>query len=91
MREGDRKETRPSAHVIENNDGTLIGSFIRLIKVRMAEFWKLLTEEQSSANEKPKLDIRSTRVPVHMTAENDRTGILSPSTKKRKPKRIPLQ
>jgi hypothetical protein len=49
--------------------------------VRMAEFRKLLAEEHSSQNTKSqKLDIRSTRVPVRMTSENDQTGILSAPT-----------
>ncbi|MEE8663582.1 MAG: hypothetical protein SOH81_08385 [Acetobacter sp.] len=94
MREGDRKETCPGAHIIETSDGTLIGSFTRLTKVRMAEFRKLLAEEPSPEHEKPELDIRSTRVPVRMIAENDQTGILSapasPPTRKREPKRISL-
>ncbi|GBR64212.1 hypothetical protein ASY01nite_03130 [Acetobacter syzygii] len=94
MREGDRKETRPGAHIIETSDGTLIGSFTRLTKVRMAEFRKLLAEEHSPEHEKPELDIRSTRVPVCMTSENDLTGILSaptsPPARKREPKRISL-
>lgn len=94
MREGDRKETRPGAHIIEKNDGTLIGSFTRLTKVRMAEFRKLLAEEHSPEHEKPELDIRSTRVPVRMTAKNDQTDILSapasPPARKREPKRISL-
>ncbi|GBR40694.1 hypothetical protein AA0475_0748 [Acetobacter peroxydans] len=94
MCEGDRKETRPGAHIIETNDGTLIGSFTRLTKVRMAEFRKLLAEEHSPEHEKPKPDIRSTGVPVRMIAENDQTGILSahasPPARKREPKRIKL-
>ncbi|WP_249212328.1 hypothetical protein [Acetobacter persici] len=48
MREGDRKDTRPGAHIIEDENGTLIGSFTRLTKVRMAEFRKLLSEENTS-------------------------------------------
>lgn len=94
MREGDRKETRPGAHIIEKNDGTLIGSFTRLTKVKMAHFRKLLAEEHSAEHEKPQLDIRSTRVPVHMTSENDRTEILSTAdtslVSNRSPKRIRL-
>ncbi|MFT8828763.1 hypothetical protein, partial [Acetobacter syzygii] len=94
MREGDRKDTRPGAHIIETSDGTLIGSFTRLTKVRMAEFRKLLAEEHSPEREKPELDIRNTRVPVRMIAENDQTGILSarasPPARKRDPKRISL-
>ena len=94
MREGDRKETRPGAHIIETSDGTLIGSFTRLTKVRMAEFRKLLAKEQSAEHEKSKLDIRSTRVPVRMTSENDQTGIFSvpdaSPAPNRSPKRIRL-
>ncbi|WP_255319400.1 hypothetical protein [Acetobacter indonesiensis] len=48
MREGDRKDTRPGAHIIEDENGTLIGSFTRLTKVRMADFRKLLSEENTS-------------------------------------------
>jgi hypothetical protein len=94
MREGDRKETRPGAHIIETSDGTLIGSFTRLTKVRMAEFRKLLAKEQSAEHEKSKLDIRSSRVPVRMTSENDQTGIFSAPdaspAPNRSPKRIRL-
>lgn len=54
MREGDRKDTRPGAHIIEDEHGTLIGSFTRLTKVRMAEFRKLLAEENTS-RQKPTL------------------------------------
>ncbi|MCP1220425.1 hypothetical protein NKW45_01025 [Acetobacter orientalis] len=94
MREGDRKETRPGAHIIETRDGTLIGSFTRLTKVKIAYLRKMLTEERSSQNEKTGLDIRSTRVPVHMTSENDWTEILSAADtsldSNRSPKRIRL-
>ena len=47
MRAGDRNDTRPGAHIIEDKNGTLIGSFTRLTKVRMAEFRKLLAEENA--------------------------------------------
>lgn len=94
MREGDRKETRPGAHIIEARDGVLVGSFTRLTKLRITEFRKLLAEEQSAEQEKQKLDIRSTRVPVRMTSENDQTEILSaPDTspaRQGKSKRIKL-
>ncbi|MFT8506347.1 hypothetical protein [Acetobacter sp.] len=94
LREGDRKETRPGAHIIETSDGTLIGSFTRLTKVRMAEFRKLLAKEHSAEHEKSKLDIRSTRVPVRITSENDQTGIFSvpdaSPAPNRSPKRIRL-
>ncbi|MFT9418413.1 hypothetical protein [Acetobacter sp.] len=94
MRAGDRKETRPGAHIIETSNGTLIGSFTRLTKVRMAEFRKLLAKENLPEHEKPQLDIRSTRVPVRMTSENDQTEILSAAdtslVPNRSPKRIRL-
>ncbi|MFT8721776.1 MAG: hypothetical protein ABF443_10620 [Acetobacter malorum] len=54
MREGDRKDTRPGAHIIEDEHGTLIGSFTRLTKVRMAEFRKLLAQE-NTPRQKPAL------------------------------------
>lgn len=54
MREGDRKDTRPGAHIIEDENGTLIGSFTRLTKVRLTEFRKLLAEENTS-RQKPAL------------------------------------
>ena len=47
MRAGDRQKTRPGAHIIEDEHGTLIGSFTRLTKVRIAEFRKLLAEENA--------------------------------------------
>lgn len=54
MRAGDRKDTRPGAHIIEDENGTLIGSFTRLTKVRLAEFRKLLAEE-NTPRQKPAL------------------------------------
>lgn len=70
MREGDRKETRPGAHIIETSDGTLIGSFTRLTKVRMVEFRTLLAEEQQQTAKKPETDIKSTRLPFRRTTAN---------------------
>ncbi|GAN69826.1 hypothetical protein [Acetobacter orleanensis] len=60
MREGDRKDTRPGAHIIEDENGTLIGSFTRLTKVRMADFRKLLAEE-NTPRQKPALIRRPKR------------------------------
>ncbi|GBR55833.1 hypothetical protein [Gluconobacter sphaericus] len=45
MRPGDRTDRRRDAHVIETDDGMLIGSFTRLTKVRMKDFRLLLEEE----------------------------------------------
>ncbi|MCP1250206.1 hypothetical protein NKW41_14615, partial [Gluconobacter oxydans] len=45
MRPGDRTDRRREAHVIETEDGMLIGSFTRLTKVRMKDFRLLLEEE----------------------------------------------
>ncbi|GBR48603.1 HlyD family secretion protein [Gluconobacter roseus] len=45
MRSGDRTDRRREAHVIETEDGMLIGSFTRLTKVRMKDFRLLLEEE----------------------------------------------
>lgn len=70
MREGDRKETRPGAHIIETSDGTLIGSFTRLTKIRMAEFKTLLAEEQQRTAKKPEIDIKGTRLPFRRTTAN---------------------
>ncbi|MBF0886925.1 hypothetical protein HKD30_14610, partial [Gluconobacter sphaericus] len=47
MRPGDRTDRRREAHVIETDDGMLIGSFTRLTKVRTKEFRRLLQEESS--------------------------------------------
>ncbi|MFT8523335.1 hypothetical protein [Gluconobacter oxydans] len=47
MRPGDRTDRRRDAHVIETDDGMLIGSFTRLTKVRMKDFRLLLEEEAS--------------------------------------------
>ncbi|WP_308719828.1 hypothetical protein [Komagataeibacter xylinus] len=47
MRPGDRTDRRREAHVIETDDGMLIGSFTRLAKVRMKDFRLLLEEEAS--------------------------------------------
>jgi hypothetical protein len=94
MREGDRNGTRPGAHIIETGNGTLVGSFTRLTKVRMADFRKLLAEEQSAAEAKPKMDIRSTRVPVRITSEeSDLMGLpalVVPVTRRKQPGRVRL-
>lgn len=47
MRPGDRTDGRREAHVIETDDGLLIGSFTRLTKVRTKDFCRLLDEEAS--------------------------------------------
>lgn len=47
MRSGDRTDGRRSAHIIETDDGMLIGSFTRLTKVRTKDFRLLLEEEAS--------------------------------------------
>ncbi|WP_227004796.1 hypothetical protein [Acetobacter senegalensis] len=60
MREGDRQQTRPGAHIIEDDNGVLIGSFTRLTKVRMADFRKLLAEEHTP-RQKPALIRRPKR------------------------------
>ena len=70
MRKGDRAKKRPGAHIIETSDGKLIGSFTRLTKVRMAEFRKLLAEEQQQTVSKPETDIKSTRLPIRRTSTN---------------------
>ncbi|WP_242013198.1 hypothetical protein [Acetobacter sicerae] len=67
MREGDRADKRPGAHIIEDQDGKLIGSFTRLTKVKMAEFRKLLAEEQQPTVRKPETDIKSSRLPIRRT------------------------
>ncbi|GAN69492.1 hypothetical protein [Acetobacter orleanensis] len=70
MRAGDRAEQRPGAHIIEDHNGTLIGSFTRLTKVRMAEFRTLLAEEKQQVARKPEKDIKSTRLPFRRTTAN---------------------
>ena len=70
MREGDKKDTRPGAHIIEDENGTLIGSFTRLTKVRIADFRKLLAEEKLQSSSKPETDIKNTRLPFRRTTEN---------------------
>lgn len=67
MREGDRAEKRLGAHIIETSDGKLIGSFSRLTKIRIAEFRKLLAEEQQPTVSKPETNIKSTRLPIRRT------------------------
>ncbi|WP_244285121.1 relaxase/mobilization nuclease domain-containing protein [Acetobacter persici] len=51
MRKGDKSATRPGAHIIETADGTLIGSFTRLTKIRMKDFRALLMQEALPAEE----------------------------------------
>lgn len=60
LREGDRQKTRPGAHIIEDENGALIGSFTRLTKVRLADFRKLLAEE-NTPRKKPALIRRPKR------------------------------
>jgi hypothetical protein len=67
MREGDRTDKRPGAHIIEDQDGKLIGSFTRLTKVKMTEFRKLLAEEQHRTVSKSETDIKSSRLPIRRT------------------------
>ncbi|MCX2563005.1 hypothetical protein [Acetobacter thailandicus] len=64
MREGDRTETRPGAHIIEDRKGTLIGSFTRLTKVRMAEFRTLLAQEKQQTAPQIKPVLPPGRIPV---------------------------
>ena len=64
MREGDRTETRPGAHIIEDRNGTLIGSFTRLTKVRMAEFRTLLAQEKLQTAPQIKPVLPPGRIPV---------------------------
>ncbi|MDG6095237.1 hypothetical protein LOC54_08990 [Acetobacter sp. AN02] len=92
MREGDRNGTRPGAHIIETGDGTLVGSFTRLTKVRMADFRRLQAEEQSAAEAKPKTDIRSTRVPVRSEESDlmELPALVVPVTRRKQPGRIRL-
>ncbi|WP_228125671.1 MULTISPECIES: hypothetical protein [Gluconobacter] len=45
MRSGDRTDRRRDAHIIETQDGTLIGSFTRLTKIRTKDFRELLEKE----------------------------------------------
>ncbi|WP_249196185.1 hypothetical protein [Gluconobacter kondonii] len=45
MRLGDRTDRRRDAHIIETQDGMLIGSFTRLTKVRTKDFRELLEKE----------------------------------------------
>ncbi|MCP1273195.1 hypothetical protein NKW43_05785 [Gluconobacter albidus] len=47
MRSGDRTDGRRDTHIIETQDGMLIGSFTRLTKVRMKDFRELLEKEAS--------------------------------------------
>lgn len=70
IRAGDRTKQRPGAHIIEDHNGTLIGSFTRLTKVRMADFRKMLAEEKRQAESKPAPDIKITRLPFRRTTEN---------------------
>ena len=65
LREGDRKETRPGAHIIETSNGLLVGSFTRLAKVKAADFRKLLSEEHSQTEHE--LNIQSTRLSIRRT------------------------
>ncbi|WP_249201600.1 relaxase/mobilization nuclease domain-containing protein [Gluconobacter sphaericus] len=54
MRSGDRTDGRRDTHIIETQDGMLIGSFTQLTKVRMKEFRLLLEKEGSTAKNRRK-------------------------------------
>ncbi|OAJ67426.1 hypothetical protein [Gluconobacter cerinus] len=88
MRAGDRTDRRRDAHIIETEDGLLIGSFTRLTKVRMKDFRQLLEEE---ASKKPLLDLRP--VAKKSEAREDRRVLLGQAehTVQRKAERLRLQ
>lgn len=67
LREGDGKETRPGAYIIETSDDLLVGSFTRLAKVKAADFRTLLSEEQSQTENERELNIKSTRLSIRRT------------------------
>lgn len=67
LREGDRKEKRPGAHIIETSDGLLVGSFTRLAKVKAADFRKLLSEEQNQTEHERDVKIQSSRLSIRRT------------------------
>ena len=54
MRSGDRTDGRRDTHIIETQDGMLIGSFTRLTKIRMKDFRELLEKEGSTAKNRRK-------------------------------------
>ncbi|WP_244591117.1 hypothetical protein [Gluconobacter cerinus] len=54
MRSGDRTDRRRDAHIIETQDGMLIGSFTRLTKVRMKDFREFLEKEGLTAKNRRK-------------------------------------
>jgi len=88
MRAGDRTDRRRDAHIIETEDGLLIGSFTRLTKVRMKDFRQLLEDE---ASKKPLLDLRP--IAKKSEAREARRVLLGQSehTVQRKAERLRLQ
>ncbi|TQL15016.1 hypothetical protein FBY58_1761 [Zymomonas mobilis] len=91
-REGDRKETRPGAHIIGTSDGVMVGSFTRLAKVKAADFRKLLSEEQRQMKPKQEINIKSTRLPIRRTTADfyDEYAIPQPSDTQRVLRKTPV-
>ncbi|WP_227005045.1 relaxase/mobilization nuclease domain-containing protein [Acetobacter senegalensis] len=92
LREGDRKETRPGAHIIETSDGLLVGSFTRLAKVKAADFRYLLSEEQRHMEPEQEIDIKNTRLPIRRTTADfyDEYPIPKPSDTQPVPSKAPV-
>nr|WP_243444457.1 hypothetical protein [Acetobacter persici] len=92
LREGDRKETRPGAHIIETSDGLLVGSFTRLAKVKAADFRNLLSEEQSQTEHERDVNIQSTRLPIRRTTADfyNEYPIPKPSDTQPVPRKSPV-
>lgn len=92
LREGDRKETRPGAHIIETSDGLLVGSFTRLAKVKAADFRNLLSEEQSQTEHERELNIQSTRLSIRRTTADfyNEYPIPKPSDTQPVPRKTPV-
>ncbi|WP_235993270.1 hypothetical protein [Gluconobacter cadivus] len=83
MRSGDRTDGRRDAHIIETQDGMLIGSFTRLTKVRMKDFRELLEKEGSTA--------KNRRKPLKLSPPSKAAKTPEPSSRPEDAQIIPLK
>ncbi|WP_256940381.1 hypothetical protein [Acetobacter orientalis] len=83
MRWGDRTDGRRDTHIIETQDGMLIGSFTRLTKVRMKDFREFLEKEGSTA--------KSTGKPLKLSSPSKAAKTPEPSSPPENAQIVPLK
>ncbi len=83
MRSGDRTDGRRDTHIVETQDGMLIGSFTRLTKVRMKDFREFLEKEGSTA--------KSTGKPLKLSSPSKAAKTPEPSSPPENAQIVPLK